>query len=309
MAKTDMERIGLFTEMGYTTIKDPYLSAHSKPFNMSASKDKQMMVDGLKLKAGNQDGYFSKKFDRVMEGEAYSDMIKIRRQWRLKELKKNLAGPYVPPAACKEPSGLGNHYGTLGGPVPSFSAALKTKPKYTVPGKNVLVNPGKIGTGYGYTNITIGSLPKHLQDEFDRAQRQREKEHKESLKKQKAGAFKLNLRPTEFFEKNPYHSDKPARPPKEALSKKERLKPFVPSKPGKAPGGCKAGTFESYPKHSEDEYIIPKFGRPGPDKSKMKGGVFRPPQDIKSRPITSVVHQNVIKRMNVGNYRTMSVTV
>lgn len=32
MAKTDMERIGLFSEMGYTTIKDPYVSAHNSKF-------------------------------------------------------------------------------------------------------------------------------------------------------------------------------------------------------------------------------------------------------------------------------------
>ena len=28
MAKTDMERIGLFSEMGYVTIKDPYSSSY-----------------------------------------------------------------------------------------------------------------------------------------------------------------------------------------------------------------------------------------------------------------------------------------
>ena len=28
-AKTDMERIGLFSEMGYTTLKDPYKSRHN----------------------------------------------------------------------------------------------------------------------------------------------------------------------------------------------------------------------------------------------------------------------------------------
>ena len=29
MAKTDMERVGLFTEMGYTTIGDPYVPPNS----------------------------------------------------------------------------------------------------------------------------------------------------------------------------------------------------------------------------------------------------------------------------------------
>lgn len=46
-------------------------------------------------------------------------------------------------------SGLGNHYGTLGGPVEAVSAALRPKEKYKAPGKNFTTNPGKIGTGYG----------------------------------------------------------------------------------------------------------------------------------------------------------------
>lgn len=46
-------------------------------------------------------------------------------------------------------SGLGNHYGTLGGPVEAVSAALRPKEKYKAPGKNFTTNPGKMGTGYG----------------------------------------------------------------------------------------------------------------------------------------------------------------
>lgn len=307
MAKTDMERIGIFSEMGYTTIKDPYTSAYAKPFNVSASKDKQMMVDGIKSK---HDGYFSgRKLMRIMEGEAYSDMIKVRRQRRIKEGKKNLAGPYVPPSFAKEPAGLGNHYGTLGGPIKSFSAAIKQQSKHALPEKNCLVNPGKLGTGYGYPNVTIGSLPKHEKEEYDRAKNMREKDHKDSIKKRKAGSFKLNLHPKDFFEENPFRSDKPTPPAKSSGTKKEHLKPFVPSKFPKLPGGCKAGTFEDYPKHSTDEYGFPKFGRPGPVPSKMKGGVFKPSQDIKSTPMKSVMQQNVMRRMNVNNYLSTSASV
>lgn len=85
----------------------------------------------------------------ILQGEAYNDVIKIRRQHRVKEMKKNLSGPYVPPSGAKEPSGVGSHYGTLGGTVKAFSAATKPHGKYATPGKNVLVNPGKQGTGYG----------------------------------------------------------------------------------------------------------------------------------------------------------------
>lgn len=45
--------------------------------------------------------------------------------------------------------GLGSYYGTLGGPVPFFSAQSKPREKYEAPGKNLYTNPGKKGTGYG----------------------------------------------------------------------------------------------------------------------------------------------------------------
>ena len=39
---------------------------------------------------GLQDGYFSKKFDRVFEKEAYSDPISNRRRERMEASKKNI---------------------------------------------------------------------------------------------------------------------------------------------------------------------------------------------------------------------------
>ena len=43
----------------YTHTLEPYID--------SASKGKQMMIGGTKSKTANQDGYFEKKFDRIME--------------------------------------------------------------------------------------------------------------------------------------------------------------------------------------------------------------------------------------------------
>ena len=56
-------------------------------------------------------------------------------------------------------------------------------------------------------------------------------------------------------------------------------------------GGCKAGTFDPYPKHSVDGYGVAKSKKDG----KLKGGVFRPSPGPKSRPTKSVVQQNVTK--------------
>ena len=44
-----------------------YLFIAAEPFNESASKSKQFLMEGTKSKTAFQDGYFSKKFDRVME--------------------------------------------------------------------------------------------------------------------------------------------------------------------------------------------------------------------------------------------------
>ena len=76
-------------------------------------------------------------------------MVKLRRQQRLKENRRNLAGVFMPPNVPKKASGLGGYYGTLGGHIDSFSVATRSREKYRVPGKNFLINPSKKGTGYG----------------------------------------------------------------------------------------------------------------------------------------------------------------
>ena len=59
-------------------------------------------------------------------------------------------------------------------------------------------------------------------------------------------------------------------------------------------GGCKAGTFDSYPKHSDDPYSAVKSRKDG-SPTKLKGGVFRPSPGPKSTPTASIVQQNVTR--------------
>lgn len=65
MAKTDMDRLGVFKELGYTTIGDTYKPSFNKPFNAGAGKGRQMIPGGSKEKCGNQAGYFDNKFNRL----------------------------------------------------------------------------------------------------------------------------------------------------------------------------------------------------------------------------------------------------
>ena len=70
-------------------------------FNVSAGKGRQLLPGGSKERSALQHGYFSKEFTRVMENEAYSDPIKLRRQHRLKEAQKNVGKPFLPSSGEK----------------------------------------------------------------------------------------------------------------------------------------------------------------------------------------------------------------
>ncbi|XP_067938753.1 cilia-and flagella-associated protein 96-like [Watersipora subatra] len=305
--KTDMERMGIFQEMKYHTIGDKYATP-ALEFNVAAGKGKQVLPGGNKERCAKQDGYFNDKFVRMFEGEAYSDPIKQRRQHRMKESQKNLGKPFLPSNGDKKPSGLGNHYGTLGGAVPFFSAQNKTGAAYKSPNKNLYTNPGKRGTGFGYLNVTLGQFPKHMTEPYDQVALNDKKLLEQSRSKMKGGSFKLNMHPKAYFDEKPYTSEKPLPPAKKSAPARPIAVAFRPSHPAKKPAGCKAGTFETYPQHSVDPYGK-HYKRPVNVVNKT-GKTFMPNQGPKSALTNSIINQNVVRTMNRQNYKTVrSVTV
>ncbi|XP_073777727.1 cilia-and flagella-associated protein 96 isoform X2 [Danio rerio] len=94
--KSDMERIGVFKEMGYISIGDKYTSFIYRPFNDSAYKNKQMLLGGTKSKCGLQTGYFDTQFKRIFEREAFTDPVRIDRQYRILQAKKNIGKAFLP---------------------------------------------------------------------------------------------------------------------------------------------------------------------------------------------------------------------
>ena len=79
-AKTDMERLGYFSEAGYSTIGDKYprVDPNSRPCRLSTYKGKQMMTTGDKTRSAQQAGYFEPVYKRIMEKEAFSDPVQAR---------------------------------------------------------------------------------------------------------------------------------------------------------------------------------------------------------------------------------------
>ena len=240
-----------------------------------------------------------------MEGEAYTDIVKIRRKDRLQQAKHNLGKAWVPTNNTKLPSGQGSNYGCFDGHIDAFSAVVKGKEKYKSPGKNFLTNPSKRGTGYGYLNVTIGSYHKYASEPYDRVKEIRKRELAADVKQRKGGAFKLSTQGKDYFDENPYRSKKPLPAHKEpSHSTKDKPKPFKPSSPAKLIGGCKAGTFTIYPEHSVDPYLSQKKSDRN-SKRKFVGGIFRPSPCPKSMPTHSVVSQNIHRSMNSSNFLTL----
>ena len=63
-----------------------------------------------------------------------------------------------------------------------------------------------------------------------------QKEISQHKSQMKAGAFHLNMHPTDYFDHNPYRTDKPLPPVRKSagdITKKDGLPPFKPSNPGK----------------------------------------------------------------------------
>jgi len=316
-SKTDMERIGVFSEMGYISLGDRYPKSdpRSKPFNEAAYKGKQMLPGGSKTRSALQAGYFQGTFNRIMEKEAYTDAIKQRRQGRIANNKKNITSrAFLPSSNTKRASGLGSTFGTFAGTHKSFAPNPRPTPSYKTPGRNFTTTPGKKGTGYGYGSVTFAAYPEHSIEPYDQARVQRRKDLSDHNAKVKGQSFKLGMHPTAYFDRNVYKTDKQVKgKSKDTIGSSKLIvkTPFRPANPAKRIAGCKAGTFGDYPKHSEDPYIPgsrvmqtlqQKLTKNTPSKTR---GIFHPSPGPKSIPTKSVMDYNVNLAMNKDNFKTM----
>jgi len=298
--KAAMERVGLFSEVGYISIGDRYNNAHpnSKPFNMAAYKGKQMMVSGNNKHSACQSGYFEPKFSRILEAEAYVEATQVKRKNRLERTKKMIGRKvWFPSDGPKEPSGLGSHYGTLSGPIGHFSAESKPKPPRAPVLKNMNTNPPKKGTGYGYCDVTLEKYHPHAIEPYERNRQLRREENTAHHNKVKGKAFKLNNHPADYFDHNPFKRVNINKPAEDNLAQKVKLKitPFQTISPSNR---C----FQSYPMHSYDPYVPPKKQERKINKPK---GLFMPTSGPKSCPTPSVTQQNILKSVNQSNYKTI----
>lgn len=97
------------------------------------------------------------------------------------------------------------------------------------------------------------------------------------------------MHPTEIFDPDIYKGERPVSK-KSEKPKGETVKPFRYSSPAKSSAGCKAGTFDTYPTHSVDDYTIKKKKKVTRNSS---GRLFQALPGPKSTPTPSVMAKNV----------------
>ncbi|XP_028315580.1 cilia-and flagella-associated protein 96 isoform X2 [Gouania willdenowi] len=264
------------------------------------------MQAGLdKQRCALQSGFFDKSFKRIFEQEALSDPLRLARQNRLQQAKKNLGKAFLPCKGMKKPCGSGSYYGTLSGPVEAMSPQSVSRGAHRSPGRNIVTSPAKKGSGYSFPNVTLSKLELYASDPYDRAKEALKREEELNRSKLKAGPFKLNLHPAEYFQRNPYGSDKPLPPAHKPLPppQKVSLTPFRPPAPSKQIGGMKAGTFNPYPSHSAEPYDKRRRA-----KAANQEPVFRPAPGPKSMPVSSIITVNVNRMVRSSIDRPVMMT-
>ena len=85
-----------------------------------------------------------------------------------KQKKIRGRGTWFPSDGDKMPTGKGNHYGTLSGPIAHFSNVrrLKTPVTGNAP-RNIATNPPKKGTGYGYNGLGLSNTIFAAHDNYE----------------------------------------------------------------------------------------------------------------------------------------------
>ncbi|CAH8507237.1 unnamed protein product [Dicrocoelium dendriticum] len=300
LLKPDLERTGIFKEMSYHTIRDPYVG----PFASLSSnfKGKQMTVSHAKSKSALSDGYFT-EFRRTFTGDSKLDLATVFRMQR-KEAKKLIRGKdWMPSSSSKPITSSGSTCDTFTGPIAFFKPNTRQVDIFTHQ-RNIVTSPGKKGSG-SYVNVTLNPYPLHMADPYDRAEKLqlRVATEQRSLAKGRK-PFYSRLRESEYFDGNPFRAVKLAKKSHSAPTKlvKKVRPPFKPSNPAKKDGGCKAGCFNAFPTFQSSPASSQKGKLPHQTALYI-------PRCCLPYPISSIVDINVRKVVNTSNYKRVKSVV
>ncbi|ORZ32509.1 hypothetical protein BCR44DRAFT_69593 [Catenaria anguillulae PL171] len=291
-----IERMGLFSEMGYLKTGNPAAVKEKKP----QEQGKQFTTTPAK-----EGTYFAQSYARAFQGEAYTDLVVVRRQYRREQSQRNLnpAG-FRPSNVPPRGSGKGSIYGTISQqyPLTDTPPPLPPAPDTSAPKQATLRNlytaPPKKG-GFGYVDGTIGKPYGYLPSPYDA-------EHKLSVElAQKSKQMRVDSKPfvgsvheRPFFDENPFTGASP-------FTIAQRPHSPQPEKPWR-PTSCAQPYLNTFPEYRPHN--------PHPSKSELEQAVrdqvearkaqqqaeshskFRPVgASCHSYPCSSIVAMNVPK--------------
>ncbi|TPX58729.1 hypothetical protein PhCBS80983_g02934 [Powellomyces hirtus] len=300
--KPDLDRIGIFSEAPYISTGDKYNEKKTDAFLIDRVKGKQFITNPPKRGHDTRDIFFNKEFVRVFENEPYTDLVALRRRWRLQAKEQNIVpSPFRPSNVPPKPSGKGSPFGTFDQQwpierknnegIPSFNAT-RDPPKHEQQKANFLTSPSKKGTGYGYANVTIGKAYEYTGDPYNATEQSVKKDHEEH-KRRVVGERPFVTSSSNMGYFSPFISlvktDGAAKPGKPTSAKKtaKPLEGQVPFKPSSCPGF----TINKYPSAEEGgkgRRAADEGGRPprGP------ALIFRPGGVPRTYPIRSIIESN-----------------
>ncbi|KAJ3238379.1 hypothetical protein HDU78_003561 [Chytriomyces hyalinus] len=291
--RPDLDRLGLFTEASYISTMEPFATKKSGDGTLvSRGKGKQFQTSPNKRGHDTRDVYFDKQFIRLFENEPYTDLVVLRRRYRIAGKEKNITTmPFKPSSVPPKPSGSGSVWGTIEQqyPLPNKGKNLELRPpvpKQKPESKpNFLTKPPKKGSGYGYPNVTIGHSYEYVSEPYDTFMESERKDRRDSKKKMVGERpFISSSARLDFF--NAFAgligNDKTAR----ATSPKKLEKSHQMSNPFK-PSSCCGYTINKYP-----VFEAPTGSKKESEKPPKKlAPIFRPSgiNKCKSYPVRSII--------------------
>jgi hypothetical protein len=203
----------------------------------------------------------------------------------------------------------GSYEGTLAGNMKHFSPLNNAKKATAKEKVNFMTNPGKKGTGYGYTGVTLGKLPEYKGSPFDaerKAAIAAAKAHRSAVRGApfRAAAPDAPQGNKGLFDSDVYKPTKLAGKPKPVKKEKKVVVPFYPNKPlgSMGSGGKDSNTFGKFT-YTPEKYQR-KVAKP---KSTNGTAVFKPISNSKSMPQPSTLVVNVKRSVNPSNASAISV--
>lgn len=276
---------GFFSKMSSLSINEPY-ERKIKP--LSSTKGKQMMVS----RGGD---LFEKKPPRAFEGEAYFDPVKYQHKLERKAKQKQLTYRF-------NPGGKGCD--TFDGPISHMDPRSRPVKKSAKEPRNFLTNPGKKGTGFGFSGVTL-SQPAYLPQDYESEQRL-ELTRKKLEPRGKRFQTVVRSSSNGTFDSNPYrpYSGKLPRPRTTPAAKAKE--PVVPFKPTSSSGSRKAvaGKTSHLDTFSPFSYAPDPYQKKTKKKTKANPKTFRPTAPAKSSYVRSPMAMTVTRSVRAQSGRS-----